>query len=1145
MSESKPAKNPLPRWLRRCARVLVTPIECGEYLWARRETLGYVFWGTLVVLMVLVWTTAALWNAFTWPEDETAESADEPPTAIPQRADDLPAPPNLPPSPLDALDRTAIPPSALRPGLPQEVVAVVGSWQGEQHLAGVDVMTASRDGRVAAGGQLSTFVTLHDARPLRLREALQCPEGLLRLAFSPDSQVLAAGGVGWLAAWHTNKEVPARLIDLVHWDGVTTLCVAVSADGQWLAAGGGWCKMEPRPRGTAEQEDLHRQHPLLATPNEEFHGGWLGVWRVDGDGLTPWLRVMDRSRAVTTLAFDGDVKRLVSGEEGGTVAVWRVPAEAQDRSIPREKLWWRWWLGTTLTAGFLAIVCLLTFFLKNSDDLPPDGSGRWRRKVVTSARVAGAVFAVVAIVGIVVLICTGNSNPETVRPMREVRGCPAESLVFTGETVVWCGPGEGALHYRLHGSARRTGSLQAYRWDLSGWGVSTPFLEVVGAPSGIAVLVGALVGSLLPWLIVARLLPGEFLEAKFVPVSGSVSCFIVGSAALICLGGVWSLIPAGLAWLCWYAFAVGVTLSCVLGWRVASRHPDRQVSRWRAGVGWSVTLMLLAGPTYWLMLPSGALPRLAIDATDYTLRCTAFSPDGKIILAVVEELEEDQPRSLRLDPPKQWVETWDVAAGEKTTSAPVRGGFIDRLELAADGALLMEGHPVVARFAPEQWLAALTLPHGPGSRSVCFLGSDTIVIADASSLRLVNLLSGKEEKLSVDPPGPLTDLVASDDGKVVAAILWPSSGDPCQLCLWVLPQQKPRMLLVAGPTINFLALSADGRRLAAISEHFEDLNNRKSWVQVLDVTSGEEIAQREKAFHALAVSPDGKAVVYGQGGRLVVWDLSDKQPTELTRPPISLRGAGLGFTSDGRRLLLARWNHRDWEEEFVLKEHAPTDEPQQGHQWDYPDLKRGSPFHVGGQSPVVSPDGRLVASVMRNRFLLLEECATNKRFVRRMPAISANSRVAFAPDGRHLAVPLYDGTVIVMRLHDAERQRILAACETVLERQPRDTTALVQRGELRLESGQLDQALADARAVLAVDLRHRGALHLLGLARARNKEPAEAIEAFDKLISMDGKDALAFYRRGLARTDKGDVAGARSDLEYALKLDPSLAAPSR
>jgi hypothetical protein len=42
-----------------------------------------------------------------------------------------------------------------------------------------------------------------------------------------------------------------------------------------------------------------------------------------------------------------------------------------------------------------------------------------------------------------------------------------------------------------------------------------------------------------------------------------------------------------------------------------------------------------------------------------------------------------------------------------------------------------------------------------------------------------------------------------------------------------------------------------------------------------------------------------------------------------------------------------------------------------------------------------------------------------------------------------------------------------------------------------------------------------------------------------------GKDALAWYRRGLARADAGDIAGARADLEQALKLDPSLAARVR
>jgi len=138
-----------------------------------------------------------------------AGSAAQPPTAeetAPTGPDGLdrlkaftldPRPGNLEPSPLDALDRRDGEPS-FRPGLPAEVVAVVGSWRGKQSLTGANVIAPSRDGRIAAGGRGTTQVTLHTADMFEVLDALPCPDGLLCLAFSADGRLLVGGGVGWV-----------------------------------------------------------------------------------------------------------------------------------------------------------------------------------------------------------------------------------------------------------------------------------------------------------------------------------------------------------------------------------------------------------------------------------------------------------------------------------------------------------------------------------------------------------------------------------------------------------------------------------------------------------------------------------------------------------------------------------------------------------------------------------------------------------------------------------------------------------------------------------------------------------------------------------------------------------------------------------
>jgi tetratricopeptide (TPR) repeat protein len=49
-----------------------------------------------------------------------------------------------------------------------------------------------------------------------------------------------------------------------------------------------------------------------------------------------------------------------------------------------------------------------------------------------------------------------------------------------------------------------------------------------------------------------------------------------------------------------------------------------------------------------------------------------------------------------------------------------------------------------------------------------------------------------------------------------------------------------------------------------------------------------------------------------------------------------------------------------------------------------------------------------------------------------------------------------------------------------------------------------------------------------------------AIEDYDKAIELNPNIALAYRHRALAKSAKGDVAGAQADMMMARKLDPRL-----
>jgi hypothetical protein len=721
--------------------------------------------------------------------------------------------------------------------------------------------------------------------------------------------------------------------------------------------------------------------------------------------------------------------------------------------------------------------------------------------------------------------------------------------------------------------------MQVFRWDLAGRPLDTPVGAVLWTPVGIAVLVGALVGSSLPWLFLAYWRKGEEVTTGDLGVL-SVLGLILGSSLILALfmflAGAFEWVPARIGWLCWVAFASGEILAFGFGWLLlislgqewpgSYRAPSRTVT----GSGWAATLVLLVGPTYWLMLPSPPPPRVALEVPSCQLRSAALSPDGQTLVAAVVEDEQQQ------------LETWDVAGGEKLSSVPIPGGDVARLEVAPGGALLAEGVAatsrcrLVWRVAAKERLSALPMPACPDPRTVCFLGADKLAIAEVGSIRVVDLVTGTEQNLPVEPV-VIVQVVASGDGKVVAAVVGPDDvRKRQQVYLWALPETKPRRQPLAGRLVGGLALSADGRRLAAISAGRQSgvgwPGDRERWIQVFDVATGKEIARREGKGNVLALNPDGRVVAYCTRGsnlddrdKLFVWSLHDQR---LTEPKVSsgklfIWGrADLRFSSDGRRLVLANEDGREVREllgrirrdslrrslGLPMDGGPQTDlekeETLTGLSWDYPRLKPGEPFRVVGRWPVLSPDLRLVASLMRDRFLLVQECGTDKGIIRLLPVEPQwgdRCSWSIAPDGRHLAVPLSDGTVIILRLYDVEPQRLLAACDEILAGDPRNVSVLLQRGELRLKAGQFAGALADARAALVAQPRSRPALHLLGRAHARHGQPAEAARVFDELIRLDDKDALAWYYRGLAHADCGNIARGRRDLEQALKLDPSLA----
>lgn len=104
----------------------------------------------------------------------------------------------------------------------------------------------------------------------------------------------------------------------------------------------------------------------------------------------------------------------------------------------------------------------------------------------------------------------------------------------------------------------------------------------------------------------------------------------------------------------------------------------------------------------------------------------------------------------------------------------------------------------------------------------------------------------------------------------------------------------------------------------------------------------------------------------------------------------------------------------------------------------------------------------------------------------------------------------------------------------------------VNRGIVRMHRREFTGAQADFdRAVAMIPNRGEPWLNM-GVLRLKQGDSAGAIPLFDKALAL-GTDApeVAYYGRGLAHEDQGDLKSAYADLRKAVELRPRWSEPAR
>jgi len=427
-----------------------------------------------------------------------------------------------------------------------------------------------------------------------------------------------------------------------------------------------------------------------------------------------------------------------------------------------------------------------------------------------------------------------------------------------------------------------------------------------------------------------------------------------------------------------------------------------------------------------------------------TFHCTAFSADGQRVATAAGGSGQ--------------VVVWDVSSGKAMkTLKSAYGSAVRNIYFLPNGRLLaayywgalycwdIDSETLVYQFSNSTGVAgAALLP-----------GGATVAVADRTTVRLLDTATGKEILAAAPYPGSVSCVVFCPDGKHLLAGSLAPVWSVGAVRLWDLQMMREVNRVYPGGSVYSIAVTADSQRAVAMGNQMLawDLASRKilfhrtgwSWglvrfaagdkwllatrpvdwgdVAILNAQTGEESksfkGHKSKRPCDLDVFADGRQAVStsevhtsSQPGDICFWDVPSGE-VKKSWPFPTKAFSTLRLSPDGRYLYAGK----EGEESLWIWD-LNKDDPTSG---------LSVPGHKAQMhSMAISPDGRTLvtcAPTGEPSVIQWDVPAGNKRQEWKIAGINATGLrqiLAFAPDGRHVAVGRSDGRILILRLKEAD-----------------------------------------------------------------------------------------------------------------------------